>query len=86
MAAAALSLNLLLKPEWKLAEELESNEVFMKLFAKLGIELFRPVILAVVDFALVIDALDGNIDELLLIEGPVPEPDVEAFTSPGFPP
>ena len=60
--------------------------MFMKLVAKLGIELFRPVMLVVVDFVLVIAILDGNIDELLLIRVLIPDPDVGVFISPVFPP
>ena len=58
----------------------------MKLVAKLGIELFRPEMLVVVDFVLVIAVLDGNKDELLLIREVIPDPDVGVFISPVFPP
>ena len=60
--------------------------MFMRLVAKLGIELFRPGMLVVVDFVLVIAVLDGNMDELLLIRVLIPDPDVGVFISPVFPP
>ena len=59
--------------------------MFIRLFAKLGIELFRPVMLVVVHFVFEMDVLDVNMDELLMIGVAVPEPDVGAVISPTFP-
>ena len=55
--------------------------MFIRLLAKLGIELFRPVMLVVVHFIFV---LDVNMEELL-IGLIVPEPDVGAAISPALP-